>query len=93
MVDISARAQSYALTIREKWAFGECGEDILLLVLNSLPAPTIFISWGPLVAEKFTNSPSIQHSPLRALDPLRKILEEANTQLKNGYPLNKVRLS
>lgn len=31
-------AQNYARIVRERWDIGECGEDVLFLVVHSIPA-------------------------------------------------------
>ncbi len=92
--DLTLRAQSYALAIRQKWEVGECGEDLLVLVLNQPPTPTLFLSWGPLIAEKLSTTSAIggssSYMSSHIAESMKSVLDEANAQLRRRYPLNRV---
>ncbi|KAI1722519.1 modulator of levamisole receptor-1 domain-containing protein [Ditylenchus destructor] len=111
-------AQNYVRVVREKWAIGECGEDILVLTVQNppkqlvsksskgaLPSSTpvngflanfvirikfqmVFVSYGSHVVEQFgvVDTYTLPY----AVEPLRRIVDEANSNLRNAYPLNKV---
>uniref|UniRef100_A0A7E4VNU4 ABC transporter domain-containing protein n=1 Tax=Panagrellus redivivus TaxID=6233 RepID=A0A7E4VNU4_PANRE len=69
--------ENYARVVRERWNMGDCGEDLLILVVQRRPTglvphefgndgrpPMLFLSYGSLVAEKVISleSPYLQHS-------------------------------
>ncbi|KHN81566.1 hypothetical protein Tcan_12034 [Toxocara canis] len=57
-----------------------------------VPAPYIFVSYGPLVLEKVEAlDPEEEDFPLKfRVDSLRRIVEAENENLENGYPLKAV---
>jgi hypothetical protein len=95
-------AQNYARVVRERWNFGECGEDILFLIVqkppsnllparispNSFATPMIFASYGSLVMEHIGLMTTFTDS--FALQPLTEIVDEGNTNVLSGHPLNEV---
>uniref|UniRef100_A0A915DYZ9 Uncharacterized protein n=1 Tax=Ditylenchus dipsaci TaxID=166011 RepID=A0A915DYZ9_9BILA len=81
-----------------------CGEDILILVVQTPPeplvsrqpmkgavhfpaTPMIFVSYGGHVVERFGTVDT--YTLPYALEPLRRIVDEANSNLRNAYPLIK----
>uniref|UniRef100_A0AC34RNP9 Uncharacterized protein n=1 Tax=Panagrolaimus sp. JU765 TaxID=591449 RepID=A0AC34RNP9_9BILA len=91
--------QNYARIVRERWNFGGCGEDIFFLIVQKRPdllpkhdsesKPFIFVSYGSIVMEKLSNTvdPIMMTIPI---DPMRRLVDEANNHLADGYPLNRV---
>ncbi|VDN50355.1 unnamed protein product [Dracunculus medinensis] len=81
---------SYARILRERWAFGECDEDILFLIVQKRSQQYIFASFGALVIEELENEISSSLYSKHNLDQFQKTINKENDKLKNGYPLKTV---
>jgi len=91
---------NFARVLRERWNFGNCGEEILFLILQKRPdqlsrndyssRPFIFISYGSTVADKLSNIFDPYSLGKSMDDPLRIFVNEENDHLAGGYPLNRV---
>jgi len=95
--------ENYAKVVRERWAIGDCGEDILLLVVQNPPdalrskpsssskgsstSPMIFLSYGSHVTERLG---VLDNLAFNAQEPLRNLVDAENANLRKGYPLSKV---
>uniref|UniRef100_A0A914WXQ5 Uncharacterized protein n=1 Tax=Plectus sambesii TaxID=2011161 RepID=A0A914WXQ5_9BILA len=85
----------FARVVRERWAMGQCNEDILFLIVMERPKqlvknkangqqPYIFVSVGSLVQER------TDHIVTRETKTLEQLVNALNDKLEHGYTLNAV---